>query len=36
MILTWYDWSIIASFLVASLAVGLAFRRRADYAARAG
>ena len=29
MILTWYDWVIIASFLIASLAVGFALRRRA-------
>ena len=29
MILVWYDWAIIASFLVASLAIGFAVRRRA-------
>ena len=29
MILAWYDWLIIASFLVASLAIGFAVRRRA-------
>ena len=29
MTLAWYDWGIIASFLVASLAIGFALRRRA-------
>ena len=29
MILAWYDWAIVASFLVASLAIGFALRRRA-------